>query len=194
MKKLFVFNLFCICVLFSCKGRDEQQIMEQQKDAQVREAIYVEIRNGWRFSVPPLNPKTQALVQDWKTLQDFQAELLQTPKSSIGAFQKKSKDLSKKVLMLNTTIPGPFSKPEIKSRISALSTKINAIDLYIHIDAIPANQIVSLVQDVNLEMISLYQQLDEIVRKSEIPKEEGESDMIRMLDTTRAIPGTNTKK
>jgi hypothetical protein len=30
--------------------------------------------------------------------------------------------------------------------------------------------------------------LDEIVRKSTIPLEDGESDMIQMLDTSRAIP------
>jgi hypothetical protein len=30
--------------------------------------------------------------------------------------------------------------------------------------------------------------MDEIVRKNQIPLEEGESDMIRMLDTARAIP------
>jgi hypothetical protein len=39
----------------------------------------------------------------------------------------------------------------------------------------------------------LYQRFDEIVRKSEIPKEEGESDMIRMLDPTRAIPTSPNK-
>jgi hypothetical protein len=37
-------------------------------------------------------------------------------------------------------------------------------------------------------MISLQSQLDEIVRKNTIPKEEGESDLIQMLDTSRAIP------
>jgi len=30
--------------------------------------------------------------------------------------------------------------------------------------------------------------MDEIVRKNAIPKEEGESDMIQMLDASRAIP------
>jgi hypothetical protein len=42
-------------------------------------------------------------------------------------------------------------------------------------------------------LASLGRQMDEIVRRSEIPKEEGESDMIRMLDTARAIPPTPKK-
>jgi hypothetical protein len=37
-------------------------------------------------------------------------------------------------------------------------------------------------------------QFDEIKRKSEIKMEEGESDMIRMLDTTRAIPNNPEPK
>jgi hypothetical protein len=74
-----------------------------------------------------------------------------------------------------------------------LITKINSINLYLNIDAIPAKKIVVLVTDVNKEYASLYRQFDEIIRKSEIPKEEGESDMIRMLDPTRAIPDTPNK-
>jgi hypothetical protein len=32
--------------------------------------------------------------------------------------------------------------------------------------------------------------MDKITEKSKIPVEEGESEMLRMLDTTRAIPST----
>ena len=37
-------------------------------------------------------------------------------------------------------------------------------------------------------------QLDEIKHKSEIKTEEGESDMLKMLDTTRAIPMVHDPK
>lgn len=191
-RTLLLFCMSFLC-LFSCQSRDEQQILEQQKDAKSRAEVFAAISNGWHFSVPPLNPKTQSLVRNWKELNDFQYELLQIPKSSIGAFQKKSKDLSRKVLVLNSTIPAPFIKPEIKSRISALTTKIQSINLFMNIDAIPASKVVALIGDVNIELASLYRQMDEIVRKSEIPVEEGESDMIRMLDTARAIPSTPKK-
>ena len=89
---------------------------------------------------------------------------------------------------LNTNIPYTFNKPEIKSRISVLTTKINSINLFINLDDIPAQKVVTLVSEVNEELVSLTQQMEEIIRKSAIPIEEGESDMIRMLDTTRAIP------
>ena len=193
MKRTLI--LFCICFLclFSCQSRDEQQILEQQKDAKARALVFSTISNGWKFSFPILSPKTESLIQNWKEMNDFRTELLQTPKSSIGAFQKKSKELSKKVMVLNGTIPPPFVRPEIKSRIAALTTKINSINLFLNIDAIPAQKIVTLVGDVNVELASIARQMDEIVRRSEIPKEEGESDMIRMLDTARAIPLTPQK-
>ncbi len=38
------------------------------------------------------------------------------------------------------------------------------------------------------ELLSLESQMDEIVRKNAIPKEEGETEVMKMLDTTRAIP------
>jgi hypothetical protein len=193
MKHYFFLLSICCLFLLSCQGKDEQQLMGQQKDAKARALVFSTISNGWRFTMPVSNPKTQALLQNWKELNDFNYELGNTPKSTIAAFQLKSKALSKKVLVLNGTIPAPFIKPEIKSRIAVLTTKINSINLFLNLDAIPEQKVVVLIQDVNKEYVSLYQQFDEIVRKSEIPKEEGESDMIRMLDPTRAIPTSPNK-
>jgi hypothetical protein len=39
-------------------------------------------------------------------------------------------------------------------------------------------------------MQSLEAQFQEILRKEKIPLEQGESDMIKMLDTSRAIPSS----
>lgn len=185
-KWFFAFAL--LLLLFACQKNDEKQLAEQQKDAKLKALIYTKISNGWRFTTPTLNPTTQTMVQNWKELREFDTELHLTPKSSIGAFQKKAKDLSKKALALNNGIPEVFNKPQVKSRISALITKINSINLFINLDAIPDQKIITLVSEVDIELVSLYRQMDEIIRKNQIPLEEGESDMIRMLDTTRAIP------
>mgnify|MGYP001491004032 FL=1 len=72
--------------------------------------------------------------------------------------------------------------------ISVSFCKINSLNLYINLDEIPDDKVVALVIEINIELISLQKQLDEIVRKSTIPREEGESDLIQMLDTSRAIP------
>ncbi len=192
--KLFRFLLLFLCCLssaitiLSCNDNDEKRQAETLKDAQKQEVIFNTISKGWNFSNPILTPSSQTIVNNWNEWRLFLDELGVKPKSTIGAFQKKAKALSKRASDLNANIPYTFNKPEVKSRIAVLVTKINAINLFINLDDIPAQKVVSLVADVNEEMHSLTRQMDEIIRKNAIPKEEGESDMLRMLDTARAIP------
>ena len=188
MKLYYSYILFSVLILVSCNDNAERREIENLKDAEKKEVIFKTINKGWNFSNPSVPPTVQATVNNWSEWRSFLNELNLKPKSSIGAFQKKAKTLSKKVMELNTNIPYTFNKPEIKSRISVLTTKINSINLFINLDDIPAQKVVTLVSEVNEELVSLTQQMEEIIRKSAIPKEEGESDMIRMLDTTRAIP------
>ena len=96
--------------------------------------------------------------------------------------------LSAKANDLNKNIPGQFNKPEIKSRIAVLQTKINSLNLFINLNEIPDKKVIAMITEINIELAAVQRQMDEIVRKSQIPKEEGEADMIRMLDTARAIP------
>jgi hypothetical protein len=49
---------------------------------------------------------------------------------------KKATAISKKTMALNENLPIQFDKPQIKSRISTLITKVRLLDLYIHLDAI----------------------------------------------------------
>ena len=44
-----------------------------------------------------------------------------------------------------------------------------------------------LIGEINTQIQSLQTQMDEITRRSLIKTEEGESDLIKMMDTTRAI-------
>jgi len=192
MKFKWLFFLIAL-TLFSCQD-DEKRLAEQRKDAKLKEEIFNTVNRGWNFATPPLNPKAQLLTRTWPELQQFLNELNQKPQSTIGAFQKKAKTLSKKAAELNNHIPAQFNKPEVKSRISTLTTKINSINLYVNLDAIPAQKVVANVADANTELNALFRQMDEIIRKSEIPKEQGESDMIKMLDTTRAIPTPGAPK
>ena len=192
--KLFRFLLLFLCCLttaittLSCNDNDEKRQAETLKDAQKQEVIFNTISKGWNFLIFILTPSSQTILNNWNEWRLFLDELGVKPKSTIGAFQKKAKALSKRASDLNANIPYTFNKPEVKSRIAVLVTKINAINLFINLDDIPAQKVVSLVADVNEELHSLTRQMDEIIRKNAIPKEEGESDMIRMLDTARAIP------
>ena len=122
---------------------------------------------------------------EWR---NFLTEINLKPKSTIGAFQKKSTTLCKKVDALNFTIPAYFDKPQIKARIAVLSTKIKSMDLFIHLNQIPSSKVVKLIGEINTEIDYFQLQLEEIVKRSQIPLEEGEEDIIRMKDSARAIP------
>jgi predicted DNA-binding protein (UPF0278 family) len=183
----------CFCALFllmtSCKEDNQQHAGESKKAAQKKEVIYKNISKSWEFYATPINTTSEQSVASWTEFRQFLEELGQKPNKTIGAFQKKAAELSKKVLLLNN-IPFQFQKPQIKSRIGTLTTKVRLLDLFIHLDNIPDKKVIVLVGEINAELVSLQRQMDKITEKSKIPVEEGESDMLRMLDTTRAIPNT----
>ncbi len=188
MKFKFIYLLSLVFVLFSCKDQTQKRIVETEKDFKKKELIFSNIDKGWIFNANPINSTSQANKSIWKEWGLFLTELEQKPKKTIGAFQKKSTELSKKVMDLNNNIPIDFNKPQIKSRISMLITKVRMLDLYIHLDNIPDKKVVVLVGEINVELVSLQNQMDKIVRKSKIPMEAGESELKKMLDTARAIP------
>lgn len=190
--KTTIAKLILLVLFFSsCQEDPKQHLIEQRNEAQKREAIFNSINQGWNFNAEPINTTSRTLTSSWNEWRMFLSELHQKPKSSIGAFQQKARTLTKRALELDSTIPATYNIPEIKSRIEAIATKINSINLYIHLNQIPNKSIVQLVKETNIELIAFQQQLDEITVKKQIKMEDGEGDMLRMLDTTRVIPSTN---
>lgn len=187
--KIKLVQLFIVFfVVYSCKNDDEVRLAENLKDTQKKELIFANINKGWIFNANPINSTAQKNILSWNEWRLFLRELAQKPKKSINNFQKKATELSKKVTALNDNIPLEFSKPQIKARIATLITKVKLLDLFIHLDNIPDQKVILLVTQINEELISLQNQMDKIVQKSLIPLEEGESDLLKMLDTARAIP------
>ncbi|OXA89457.1 hypothetical protein [Flavobacterium hercynium] len=187
--KISLFLLF-VFVLNSCQGEDEKRRAENKKAAKKKEAIFNNINKGWVFMDEPINEVSEKNVREWAEWRDFLKEIGEKPKKTIGAFQKKSSAIAKKATGLSINIPIEFNKPQIRSRISILITKVKMMDLYIHLNTVPDDKVVFLIGEINKEMVSLERQMDKIVEKSKIPKEEYEADFLRMLDTTRAIPNT----
>jgi hypothetical protein len=180
---------FALVLLFSsCKDDKQLRDAENKKAAQKKEVIYKKISKNWDFYATPINTTSEQSVQSWTEFRQFLDELAQKPRKTLGSFQKKATELSKKVLLLNNNIPYQFQQPQIKSRIGTLITKVRLLDLFIHLDNISDKKVILLIGEVNVELISLQRQMDKITEKNKIPVEEGESDMLRMLDTTRAIP------
>ena len=190
MKYQISLFLLLTTVLFSCQNENEKRLAENAKEAKKKEAIFNNINKGWTFLDEPINEISESQLNSWTEWREFIKEIGEKPRKTIGAFQKKSAAISKKAMALNNNIPAQFNQPQIKSRISILITKIRMLDLFIHLNKIPDDKVVFLIQEINKELISLERQMDKIVEKAKIPKEEGEEDFLRMLDTTRAIPNS----
>ena len=154
-----------VFVFLSCKNDDQKRLAENKKETQKREAIFTNIQKGWVFYDTPVTEASENNMATWNEWRMFLAELAQKPKKNIGAFQQKSKSLSKKVMALNDNIPLEFNKPQIRTRISTLITKVQLLDLFLHLDNIPDKKVTNLVSEINLELVSLQRQMDKIVEK-----------------------------
>jgi hypothetical protein len=181
-------------LLFSCQDENKIRLIEQQKEAKKKEVIFNNINKAWVFNIRPLDPTVQGKINNWMEWRSFLTEINQKPKSTIGAFQKKAKVLSKKAAELKFNIPYEFNKPQIISRISVIETKIKSMSLFINLNQIQDTKVVKSIPEINEEIVSLQLQLEEIVRRSQIPREAGEPDRIQILDTTRAIPNSTPPK
>jgi hypothetical protein len=182
--------LFLILLLSACKNNDQKRLAEKEKDAQKKEVIFSNISKGWIFYDTPINTTSEASMASWNEFRLFLTELAIKPKKTIGAFQQRATAISKKAMALNENIPYQFNKPQIKSRISTLITKVRLLDLFIHLDNIPDKKVVHAIAEINNELASLQRQMDKITEKSKIPVEEGESELMKMMDASRAIPNT----
>lgn len=184
--------LFLVLLMqFSCKNDNEQRLADNLRDAKKKELIFTTINKGWNFHDTPINSTSEATLATWAEWRAFMDELSIKPKKTIGAFQKKAKALSTKAMALNNNIPSQFDTPQIRSRIATLITQVQMLDLYINLDRVSDKKVTKLVSEINIELVSLQRQMDKIVEKSKIPLEVGESELLMMLDTTRAIQSGN---
>ena len=183
MKQLLYFILACV-LLVSCNDFDEQA-KEAEKLAQKNELVFQNISKKWNFNFPQAQPEIEKVLLSWNEWQQFQKEIQQKPKTSLLAFQVKIKNVSGKADTLVVTVPEKYNSPQVRSRLITLNTKIKSLDTFIHLQDIPEKRVIQLIEEINTEINGVYKQWNEIVIKAAIPKEIGEDEMIRALDTTR---------
>jgi hypothetical protein len=184
MNRFIIPFIFFVIALSSCQD-DKQHLIDAQKIAQKNEAVFKNISKMWQFQFPSARPEVTATLNTWNAWRQFEIELLQKPKSTLSAFQLKTKNIASKADALATTIPFEYNKPQVLSRIAALNTKLKSLEMYLHLNVIPEQKVARLIPEINEEIKGLYSQWDEIIIKKAIPKEIGEDVMLQALDTTR---------
>lgn len=188
MKFKLLYTFLVLVLLTSCKDDSEKRRLENEKQQKKNELIFSKVSNAWDFYDEPINETSENLVSDWTEFRSLLNELRLKPKKTIGAFQQKATAISKKAAAMDDNIPEKFNQPQIKSRIATMTTKVRLLDLYIHLDLIPAEKVVKIISEINNELASLQRQMDKIEVRSTIPVEIGESELKQMLDASRAIP------
>jgi hypothetical protein len=186
MKYLKLIILCCFsAVLFSCKDDDAQRRAENIRTEKQNDSILKVISENWRFNVPPVSDKVAAQLSNWNEWQQFNAELMQKPTGSLTAYRQKTKNLVVKAELLTNNIPAFFNKPQVLTRIGVLNTKVKSLYTYLNVATIPDKKVVALIKEITHETTSLQNQMNELIILSEIPKEIGEEEMLKALDTVR---------
>lgn len=180
---LFIVLIVSLSVINCDKFADEKEIA--RKEQIKKDSIFAAISKKWSFDFPSTKTEVNQAMDDWNKWIQFKQELEQKPKTSMLAFQMKVKNVSAKSDSLYLTVPEDFNNPQVRSRLRTLDTKIKSLDTYIHLQNIPQKKVITLISEINEEIKGVYIQMEEVVIKRSIPKEIGEEDMIKALDTTR---------
>jgi len=182
--RAILFLLLTSFFLISCTDFAEQT-EQSEKLAQKNALVFQTISKKWNFVFPQAKPEIEKVLLSWNEWEQFKKELQQKPRTSLLAFQMKIKNVSGKADSLSLTVPEIYNNRQVKSRLVTMTTKIKSLDTFIHLQDIPEEKVIRLIAEINTEINGIYRQWDEIVIKAAIPKEIGEDQMIRALDTTR---------
>ena len=189
MKNLKYLRYLLLCALalflFSCKKDDKFHQAEVLRAQKYNDSIVKIIGSSWKFNIPQPSPKVQSRIANWQEWQNFMNELQAKPKNSLDAFKAKANNLAEKSDHLQNNIPATFNKPQVKSRIGVLTTKVKMLYTYINLNVAQDKKVITLISEISRELNSIQNQFDEIIRISEIRKEFGEEEMLRALDTVR---------
>lgn len=177
--------LLLLFLALACKDDSQLRIAEVQRAEKYNDSILKRIDSHWHFDVPAPTPEVAARIEGWNEWRQFRAELAQKPVGTIGAFKQKTKNLVNKADQLRNNIPPFFNKPAVLSRIGVLVTKTKMIYTFLNLEVPQDKKIIPLIDEITAETASLQNQMDEVVRRSAIPKEEGEQEMLQALDPTR---------
>jgi hypothetical protein len=187
MKHMITFCLLLSLLFSACKDDSKTHEIEITKALKEKELAFNAINKTWNFAPRNLSPESQIIAGNWNEWRLFMSELNEKPKRTIGAFQRKSKSLVQKADVLSNTIPERINKPQIRSRLMALVTKVKALNTFINLDRIPEKKVTDLITDLNIEVNVFQDQIEEIVRRSHIQREEGELEMLNSINGTGSM-------
>lgn len=187
-KKKKMKNILLIVLLsffsFSCREKTEKNKLLVENALKVRELQLVNIKKAWQFTIVEMSVEAQQLANNWSEWSQFIIELKQSPQKTIGSFQRKALLLVQKSEVLQSNLPNMLNKPQIKARLMAMATKLKTLHTYLSLTAIPEKKVIQLLYELNIEIQIIQNEIEEIIIRSHIGKEEGEQEMLDNLKSS----------
>ncbi|MCC9042263.1 hypothetical protein LNQ81_06095 [Myroides sp. M-43] len=188
---LFLASIF----MYSCKDNDQFSKDQELKIAQHNDSVYNYLTKNWSLRIPSVTPELDVILKEWKPWQELIQETKLKPVSTIGAFQKKANRISELLTSLTyQQYPEQLNLPDIKARVALLQTALNNLSMFLEVEPIDIKKLDHDIKYVNRAFRLLTAQMEENVRKAQLPKEEGETEMLEAVDTERrANPTTENE-
>lgn len=189
----FLITLTALVVLCGCKKTTSDVYSHNEEQVKRQDSLFSNVDKKWIFT-PLSTPKNvEQKISEWKDWHALLAEISSKPLSSLSAFRQEAANFVLLGDKLSSSVPEEFNTPAIQSRIALLNTNLQRLDMYMHLDQIPDKKIAEILSQSNKNMQSIINQIEVILLKKSIPKEEGEDRLYQNIDTvkratTQAMP------
>lgn len=187
MQKIILIVFSILLSATACQSNEKERL-EQQKLQEKQAQVFKNIQQQWVFPSEPANATASKLIAEWDAWRNFMRALEQKPQNSIEATLKKAAELGNLATIMQNNVPLAYNTAAVRARLSMLVSKLNQLELQLQRNPLPEELTKATIRDINKEIQSFQSQLEEIDRRANIPAEWGESDLVRMRDTTRALP------
>lgn len=182
--------LICLTV-FSCQQKDNTQQSLNESVMQHNDSVFAFLETNWHFQIRQSSNELQNILQEWKIWQEFTQELAIKPVTSIGAYQNKIKVLDNKLTSLTyLKYPEALNTPDIKARITVLSTSIKNLNMFLQLNPIDLDKVELSLNQVNENLDILLSQMQNNLSKPAIHSS-STADFDQLLDTVRRANPTN---
>jgi hypothetical protein len=185
---LYILKFIIVFTIISCENKTDITILENRnKEIKKNKEFFKLLEKKWEFFQLDLDPIVQNEFNNWQEWQNFSKELYFKPKYSLTAFKQKSRDLSVKATLLNSTLPIFINKQEIATRFLVLHLQIKNLEMYLNLKSIKQQKVFTSINAINKELLVIEKMVNELALKSKIVKEAGEENILRLKDTTRML-------
>lgn len=181
----FYLTLIILVVLCGCKKTTSDTYSLNEEQVRRQDSLFNNVNQKWVFERPEIPKNVQDKINEWKEWHDLLEEISSKPLSSLSAFRQEAENLTALGEKLSVSVPEGFNNHAVQSRIALLNTHLQNLDMYMQLDLIPDKKISEILANINKSTQSIVNQMEEILLKKSIPREEGEENLYQNIDTVR---------